>query len=152
MKESAQAALSFIRSRAKSLNIPEDFFQNKDIHIHVPEGATPKDGPSAGVTLATALISLLTEQPVRHDFAMTGEITLRGKVLPVGGIKEKVLAAARAGIKKIIMPKLNEKDLDEIPEHIRNKMSFTFVEWLNEVFDLALKPSQKRQKHNKVNT
>ncbi len=151
MKESAQAALSFIRSRAKSFNIPEDFFQNKDIHIHVPEGATPKDGPSAGVTLATALISLLTEQPVKHDFAMTGEITLRGKVLPVGGIKEKVLAAARAGIKKIIMPKLNEKDLDEIPEHIRNKMSFTFVEWLNEVFDIALKPSRKNEHAGKQN-
>jgi ATP-dependent Lon protease len=149
MKESAQAALSFIRSRAKSFNIPEDFFQNKDIHIHVPEGATPKDGPSAGVTLATALISLLTEQPVKHDFAMTGEITLRGKVLPVGGIKEKVLAAARTGIKKIIMPKLNEKDLDEIPEHIRNKMSFNFVEWLNEVFDIALKPSRKNGRAGK---
>ncbi len=151
MKESAQAALSFIRSRAKSLNIPEDFFQKQDIHIHVPEGATPKDGPSAGVTLATALTSLLTERPVRHDFAMTGEITLRGKVLPVGGIKEKVLAAARAGIKKIIIPKLNEKDLDEIPEHIRNKMSFTFVEWLSEVFDLALIPAPKRLANKKIN-
>jgi len=145
MKESAQAAFSFIRSRAEELNIPVNFFQKKDIHIHVPEGATPKDGPSAGVTLATALVSLLTKKPVKHDIAMTGEITLRGKVLPVGGIKEKVLAAKRAGIKKVILPRFNEKDLEEIPEHIRKKMTFYFVDWLSEVFDLTLRTNNKKR-------
>jgi len=144
MKESAQAALSFIRSRAEELNIPVNFFQKKDIHIHVPEGATPKDGPSAGVTLATALVSLLTRKPVKHDIAMTGEITLRGKVLPVGGIKEKVLAAKRAGIRKVILPRLNEKDLEEIPEHIRKEMTFYFVDWLSEVFELTLRTNNKK--------
>ncbi len=147
MKESAQAALSFIRAHAVEFKIPDDFFSKADIHIHIPEGATPKDGPSAGVTLATALVSLLTGRPVKHDIAMTGEITLRGKVLPVGGIKEKVLAAKRSGINKVILPKLNEKDLDEIPEHIRKTMSFTFVEWLSEVFDLALKKNGKKRKN-----
>jgi ATP-dependent Lon protease len=148
MKESAQAALSFIRSHAVEYHIPDDFFSKADIHIHIPEGATPKDGPSAGVTLATALVSLLTGRPVKHDIAMTGEITLRGKVLPVGGVKEKVLAAKRSGINKVILPKLNEKDLDEIPEHIRKTMSFTFVEWLNEVFELALKKGGKNSKNS----
>ena len=152
MKESAQAALSFIRSRAEELDIPVNFFQKKDIHIHVPEGATPKDGPSAGVTLATALVSLLTRKPVKHDIAMTGEITLRGKVLPVGGIKEKVLAANRAGIKKVILPRLNEKDLEEIPEHIRKKMTFYFVDWLNEVFDLTLRINHKKRTKAKKQT
>ena len=145
MKESAQAALSFIRSNAVRYGVPEDFFSKQDIHIHIPEGATPKDGPSAGVTLATALMSLLTGRPVKHDIAMTGEITLRGKVLPVGGIKEKVLAAKRAGINKVILPKLNEKDLEEIPEGIRKTMTFTFVEWLSEVFDLALSKNGKKK-------
>jgi len=144
MKESAQAALSFIRSHAVEYGISDDFFQREDIHIHIPEGATPKDGPSAGVTLATALVSLFTGRPVKHDIAMTGEITLRGKVLPVGGIKEKVLAAKRAGINQVILPKLNEKDLEEIPEDIRKTMSFTFVEWLDEVFDLALKKNGRK--------
>ncbi|MCJ7813518.1 endopeptidase La, partial [bacterium] len=145
MKESAQAALSFIRSHAKGLDIQEDFFQNKDIHIHIPEGATPKDGPSAGVTLATALVSLLTGKSVKHDIAMTGEITLRGKVLPVGGIKEKVLAARRSGIRRVILPRLNEKDLDEIPDNVREKMTFYLVEWLHEVFNLTLKENRKHQ-------
>jgi ATP-dependent Lon protease len=153
MKESAQAALSFIRSHAKELNIQEDFFQNQDVHIHIPEGATPKDGPSAGVTLATALASLLTGRSVKHDLAMTGEITLRGKVLPVGGIKEKVLAAKRSGIRQVILPRLNEKDLNDIPENVRKKMKFFFVEWLNEVFDLTLKGNQKKtSKLNSMNT
>ncbi len=145
MKESAQAALSFIRSHAKDLDIQEDFFKNQDVHIHIPEGATPKDGPSAGVTLATALASLLTKRAVKHDLAMTGEITLRGKVLPVGGIKEKVLAARRSGIRQVILPRLNEKDLKEIPENVRGKITFYFVEWLNEVFDLTLKGNKKYQ-------
>jgi ATP-dependent Lon protease len=142
MKESAQAALSFIRSHTKKFKIPDDFFAKQDIHIHIPEGATPKDGPSAGVTLATALVSLLVNRPVKHDIAMTGEITLRGKVLPVGGIKEKVLAAQRSGIHRVILPKLNEKDLAEIPEHIRKKMKYFFAEWLDDVLDLTLVKSR----------
>jgi ATP-dependent Lon protease len=148
MKESAQAALSFIRSHTDKYRIPEDFFQKLDIHIHIPEGATPKDGPSAGVTLATALVSLLMNRPVRHDIAMTGEITLRGKILPVGGIKEKVLAAQRSGINRVILPKLNEKDLEEIPEHIRKKMKFFFADWMDEVLDLTLvdKKNGKKKK------
>jgi ATP-dependent Lon protease len=143
MKESAQAALSFLRSNTSRYGVPDDYFQNRDIHIHIPEGATPKDGPSAGVTLATSLVSLVTDRPVRRDFAMTGEITLRGKVLPVGGIKEKVLAARRAGIVKVIMPKQNEKDLTEIPDEIRNEMKFYFVEWLDEAFALTLLAPRK---------
>ena len=139
MKESAQAAFSYIRSHAKELELDPKFFQEHDVHIHIPEGATPKDGPSAGVTLATAIVSLIKGLPVKHDIAMTGEITLRGKVLPVGGIKEKVLAARRAGISKVLLPKLNEKDLEEIDESIRSKMEFTFVEWLDEVFEITLK-------------
>jgi len=148
MKESAQAALSYIRSHASELDIPADFFQNKDIHIHIPEGATPKDGPSAGVTLATALVSLLTQRPVKHNLAMTGELTLRGKVLPVGGIKEKVLAAKRAGIKGIILPKLNEKDLEEVPDNVRDKMSFHLVETLNDVFRMTLISNSAKKKLN----
>jgi ATP-dependent Lon protease len=146
MKESAQAALSFIRSHAKKYDIPDDYFQKQDIHIHIPEGATPKDGPSAGVTLATALVSLFLNKPVKHDIAMTGEITLRGKVLPVGGIKEKMLAAQRAGINRVILPKLNEKDLVEIPENIRKKMTFYFAEWLDEVLALTLVDGKGQKK------
>jgi len=139
MKESAQAALTYVRSKSKELGIEEDFFQKSDIHIHVPAGAIPKDGPSAGVTMFVALTSLLTNKPVRNDVAMTGEITLRGLVLPVGGIKEKVLAGMRAGIRTIILPSKNEKDLEEIPEHIRNQMSFKFIQRMDEAIALALR-------------
>ncbi len=138
MKESATAALSFIRSHADKLKIEEDYFEKHDIHIHVPAGAIPKDGPSAGVTMLTALVSLLTRRTIQKDLAMTGEITLRGQVLPVGGIKEKVLAAHRAGIKTIILPKWNEKDLDDIPKKIQKEITFHFVDKMMEVLKLAL--------------
>jgi len=138
MKESATAALSFIRSHTKQLGIPEDFYENQEIHIHVPAGAIPKDGPSAGVTMLTALASLLTDKAVVSDLAMTGEITLRGQVLPVGGIKEKVLAAHRAGIKRIILPDWNEKDLEDIPKKVRKAIRFHFVETMDDVLRTAL--------------
>ncbi len=138
MKESAQAALSYIRSKAKDLGIEENFYQKNDIHIHVPAGAIPKDGPSAGIAMFIALTSLLTNKPVRNDVAMTGEITLRGLILPVGGIKEKVLAGKRAGIKTIIMPQKNEKDLEELSEHIKEGMEFRFVQRMDEVVKIAL--------------
>ena len=140
MKESAQAALSYVRSRADRLGIPPDFFENSDLHIHVPHGAIPKDGPSAGVTIATSLASLLTGRHVRPNVAMTGEITLRGKVEPVGGIKEKVLAAKRAGIEMVILPRRNEKDLDDVPESVRQAVRFVFVETVDEVLEHALEP------------
>ncbi len=138
MKESASAALSFIRSHAQRLKIPDDFFDKHDIHIHVPAGAIPKDGPSAGVTMLTALVSLLTDTPIQKDLAMTGEITLRGQVLPVGGIKEKVLAAHRAGIKTIILPKFNSKDLEDIPKRVQRDITFHFVDKMMDVLKLAL--------------
>jgi len=144
MKESAQAALAYVRTKSKELGIEEDFFEKNDIHIHVPAGAIPKDGPSAGITMFVALTSLLTNIPIRSDVAMTGEITLRGLVLPVGGIKEKVLAGMRAGIKTIILPKKNEKDLEEIPEHIRNQMNFKFIQRMDEAIELALKHPDPR--------
>ncbi|MDH5297426.1 MAG: endopeptidase La [Desulfobulbaceae bacterium] len=145
MKESATAALTYIRSHAKELKIEDKLFRNTDIHIHVPEGAVPKDGPSAGVAMAVSLTSLLTGRSVRKDLAMTGEITLRGDVLPVGGIKEKVLAAIRAGITTVLLPHLNRKDVVEIPEEIRNTITFHFVQDIRETFDLALeKPKQRR--------
>jgi ATP-dependent Lon protease len=137
MKESAKAALSYIRSKANGLSIPEDFYKESDIHIHVPAGAIPKDGPSAGLTIFTALVSLLTGKPVRSDIAMTGEITLRGTVLPVGGIKEKILAARRAGIKTIILPLQNQKDVDDIASHLKEGLDFHFVEEMEEVIKLA---------------
>ena len=138
MKESATAALSFIRSNAAELGIPEDFFEERDIHIHVPSGAIPKDGPSAGVTMLTALTSLLTGRPVKRDLAMTGEITLRGLVLPVGGIKEKVLAAHRAGVKTIVLPRWNRKDLEDVPAKVRKEIDFKFVDDMLEVLRIAL--------------
>jgi ATP-dependent Lon protease len=138
MKESAQAALSYIRTNAASLQIPENFYQECDIHIHIPAGATPKDGPSAGITIATAVLSLLREKPVPHEMAMTGELTLSGRVLPVGGIKEKILAARRAGVKTVILPKMNEKNLDDIPDYIKKEMNFILVEHIQEVLDLTL--------------
>lgn len=139
MKESAQAALSYVRSKAHDLGIEDKAFEQSDIHLHMPEGATPKDGPSAGVTMATAIASLMTNRLVKNDVAMTGEITLRGRVLPVGGIKEKVLAAHRAGLKTVILPKRNEKDLDELPDEVRNEMKFVFAENVSDVFDAALR-------------
>jgi len=138
MKESAQAAMSYVRSRAERLGIPADFFEKSDIHIHVPAGAIPKDGPSAGVTLAAALASLLSGRPIKADVAMTGEITLRGKVMPVGGIKEKVLAARRAGIKTIILPRRNERDLEDIPAEVRGELQMIFVDTVDEVLAAAL--------------
>jgi ATP-dependent Lon protease len=138
MQESAQAAMSYIRSRAPMLGIPRDFYRNLDVHIHVPEGAIPKDGPSAGITLATTICSALTRNPVRCDVAMTGEITLRGRVLPIGGLKEKLMAAHRHGILEAIMPKENEKDLPDIPDAIKQTMKLHFVENMDEVLKIAL--------------
>ncbi len=138
MKESAQAALSYVRAKAKELGIDEKFYDQNDIHLHIPEGAMPKDGPSAGVAMATALASLLTNRLLKNDVAMTGEITLRGRVLPVGGIKEKVLAAHRAGLKTVILPKRNEKDLDDLPEQVRREMEFVFAEQVSDVWQAAL--------------
>ncbi len=137
MRESAQAALSYVRSKARDLGIDEDAFSHLDIHLHVPAGAIPKDGPSAGVTMATALASLLTGRPVDGEVGMTGEITLRGQVLPVGGIKEKVLAARRAGLKKVCLPRRNAKDLDELPEDVRNEIDFVLVDQVEQVFETA---------------
>ena len=146
MKESAHAALSFARSNAKEFKIPEDYFAKHDIHVHVPEGSIPKDGPSAGVTMATAILSLITGQPVRRKIAMTGEITLRGEVLPIGGIKEKVLAARRAKIHTVIMPSMNKRDLEDINEAIRNDMHFIFVDDVRDVFKAALLPAPLKQR------
>ena len=138
MQESAKAGVSYIRSISKELGINEDFYKENDLHIHIPEGATPKDGPSAGVTMCTAIISTLTNTPVRKDVAMTGEITLRGKVLPVGGIREKVLAAHRAGIKKVLLPADNEKDIEEIPANVRKKLEFVLISSVKEALEHAL--------------
>jgi ATP-dependent Lon protease len=139
MKESAQAALSYVRSQAEAFGINKDFYEKTDIHIHVPAGAIPKDGPSAGVTMTTAIVSMLTGRLAKHDLAMTGEITLRGKVMPIGGVKEKVLAAKRAGIRTVILPEKNKNDLDDVPEELRKEMEFIFVDTIDQVIKHALK-------------
>jgi len=143
MQESAQAAMSYLRSRAHQFGLLRDFYRNLDVHLHVPEGAIPKDGPSAGITIATTICSALTRIPVRCDVAMTGEITLRGKVLPIGGLKEKLLAAYRHGIYEVILPRDNQKDLPDIPENIRNLMKLHFVESMDEVLSIALESEIK---------
>jgi ATP-dependent Lon protease len=138
MKESVQAALSYIRSKEAELSLPDDFYHNMEIHVHVPAGAIPKDGPSAGVTMVTALVSALTRIPVKKDVAMTGEITLRGKVLPIGGLKEKMLAAIRMGVKTVIIPELNKKDLADIPRHIMKKVRVVIAKNIDDVLKTAL--------------
>jgi ATP-dependent Lon protease len=138
MKESAQAALSYARLRAADLGLAPRFYETMDVHIHVPAGAIPKDGPSAGITMATALVSGLTRRPSHREVAMTGEITLRGRVLPVGGIREKVVAAHRAGIKTFVLPRQNMKDLEEVPEDARRELTFVPVELMDEVLTVAL--------------
>jgi ATP-dependent Lon protease len=143
MNESARAALSFVRSRAKQLGLETDFFTKSDIHLHIPSGAQPKDGPSAGVTMATSLVSLISGRKVKPKVGMTGEITLRGQVLPIGGVKEKVLAAHRNGLRTVILPKRNEQDLDDVPEEIKKTMKFVFVETVDEVLDAALEANGK---------
>jgi len=138
MKESAQAAVSFLRSRSSELGLPEEYFSKHDLHVHVPAGATPKDGPSAGLTIVAALASLLTQRKIRSDIAMTGEISLRGRVLRVGGIKEKVLAAARSGLTHVILPALNRNDWLEVPAEVRRKLTAHFVENISQMFPIAL--------------
>jgi ATP-dependent Lon protease len=140
MRESVDAAMSYVRSRALQLSIDEKDFRESDIHVHLPAGAIPKDGPSAGITLTLAIASVLSRRPVRRDVAMTGEVTLRGRVLEIGGLKEKVLAAYRAGLREVILPKSNEKDLRDIPDEVKSNMAFRFVERMDEVFKLALLP------------
>jgi ATP-dependent Lon protease len=140
MKESAQIALSSLRSRAGELGVDEDAFE-RTFHVHVPAGAIPKDGPSAGITMATALASLLSGRPVRHTIGMTGEVTLQGRVLPIGGLKQKVLAAHAAGLTDVILPERNRQDLDDVPEHVRDEMTFHPVMSLDEVLELALEPA-----------
>jgi ATP-dependent Lon protease len=146
MKESGMAALSYVRANTHRWGIPRDFLDKSDIHIHVPAGAMPKDGPSAGVTLVSALVSVLTGIRVRHDVAMTGEITLRGRVLPIGGLKEKVLAANRAGIKRVIAPSRNRVDLEEVPEEVKREIDFVFVDHIAEVIDAALEEAPASRK------
>ena len=138
MQESISAAWSVVRSRAESLGIAPEFYEKNDMHVHVPEGATPKDGPSAGIAMTLAMVSALTNIPVRADVAMTGEITLRGEVLPIGGLKEKLLAALRGGIKHVLIPKDNVKDLEEIPQNVKDGLEIHAVQWIDEVFEHGL--------------
>jgi ATP-dependent Lon protease len=152
MQESIQAALTVVRNRSARLGVAEDFYQKNDIHIHLPEGATPKDGPSAGIGICTAMVSVLSGIPVRADVAMTGEITLRGEVLPIGGLKEKLLAAHRGGIKTVLIPEENVKDLSEIPDNIKNRLDIHPVKWFDQVLELALerKPQPLPEKSEAV--
>ena len=138
MKESGQAAVTYIRSNAKDLGINSKFYDNKDIHVHIPEGATPKDGPSAGITMTTAIVSALTGKKVRSDIAMTGEVTITGHVLPIGGLKEKALAAYTYGIRDVIIPEKNKRDIEDIPKEIRDKINFIEVSNVSEVIDRTL--------------
>jgi ATP-dependent Lon protease len=151
MRESAQTALSYVRANSAELfgeDLPADWFAKHDVHIHVPAGAIPKDGPSAGVTIVTALVSLLSSRPVRSDVAMTGEVTLTGLVLPIGGLKEKALAAQRHGIRTVIAPELNQQDIDDIPEHLRKTLNFVFVSTVDQVLEAAL--NRRRNKGYRV--
>lgn len=150
MQESARAALSYVRSRASKLGLSQDFFDKNDIHMHIPAGATPKDGPSAGVTMATALVSLISGSKIKPHVGMTGEITLRGQVLPIGGVKEKVLAAHRNGLRTVILPRRNEPDLDDVAEEIRKSMKFVLVDTVDEVMKAALVPSRRKAAKGKA--
>jgi ATP-dependent Lon protease len=150
MKESAQAALSYVRSRARPLGVKEEAFATTDLHIHVPAGAIPKDGPSAGITMATAIASALTGRPVNRKYAMTGEVTLRGRVLPVGGLKEKTLAAKRLGIRKVIVPMRNKKDLADIPKYIKKDMEFVLAETMDDVLKNALGKTRRPVRKKKA--
>jgi len=141
MQESIQAAISVIRSRAEFYGIDESFYQKQDVHVHVPEGATPKDGPSAGIGMCTSILSAIMDIPIRSDVAMTGEITLRGEVLPIGGLKEKLLAAHRGGIKTVLIPEENEKDLAEIPDNIKENLTILPVRWIDDVLEKAFERS-----------
>jgi ATP-dependent Lon protease len=156
MKESAMTGISYIRSIAPKYNIPAEFFKENDFHLHIPEGAVPKDGPSAGITMATAVLSAITKTPVRAKVAMTGEITLRGRVLPIGGLKEKLLAAKTAGIKTVLVPKRNEKDVAEVSNEIKSGMEIVFVESMDEVIKLAfseiIKPLKAKTAKRKPKT
>jgi ATP-dependent Lon protease len=149
MQESAQAAMSYIRGLSEKYGIDENFWKERDVHLHVPAGAQPKDGPSAGITMAVALASLATGRPVRSNVGMTGEITLRGKVMPIGGVKEKVLAAHRFGLKTVILPKRNEIDLEDIPEEVQKEIEFHFVDTVDEVIELALEKEKKSSSKGK---
>jgi ATP-dependent Lon protease len=150
MRESVDAAHSYVRSRGKQLGIPDSAFKEHDLHVHLPAGAIPKDGPSAGIALTLAISSVLSGRPVRRDLAMTGEVTLRGKVLEIGGVKEKVLAAYRSGLREVILPKTNEKDLRDVPDEVRSHMAFTFVERMDEVLHLALLPPVSEELADRV--
>ena len=152
MQESARIAVSYARSVAKEYGISTDFYQKKDLHIHAPEGAVPKDGPSAGITMATALVSALTGIPVRADVAMTGEITLHGKVMPIGGLREKSMAAYKANIRTVIIPEENQADLEEIDEVVKNAVQFIPVRSLSEVFEIALEKPTKKTKSGSTKT
>ncbi len=153
MKESCQAAMSYIRARADQLGLPEKFYQKIDVHVHVPEGAVPKDGPSAGLAITTAIVSALSKIPVNRKVAMTGEVTLRGRALEIGGVKEKVIAAHRAGIKTVLLPKDNKKDLEDVPKEVIKDLTFEFVSHMDEVLKFALlKPLVKKRKIREEST